>query len=319
MSYALVPPPIDNSVFAYMVDDNELEEKLEKINLYVREKAFDAYNASEVWKEMNIDYFPNDIRTYSLTVNSADKSMGATSPNGEYDEEEEVVISALPKAGYQFDHWNDGSKDNPRTIKVTGNLTYTAYFAPATPKYKYTLAVSASNPLEGAAIGGGVFESGAQATLAAVANTGYHFTQWADDNTDNPRIVTVVADATYIANFAQDPVAPTLYELNIAPENAAQGWTTEGCAYESGAQVMIYAHPAEGYQFEQWSDSNKDNPRFLTMTEEVNLTAKFVEKTTTGVSAANSSDTSAQKIVRDGQVYVLRGDKLYTLQGQEVK
>lgn len=307
-SYVVNPPSIESSVFS--VSD------LTAIYLNVREKALSAYKAANIWKEMNIDYFANDIRTYSLTVISADKSMGTTSPNGEFDEEEVVLISALPKAGYQFDHWSDGSKENPHAVTINGNLTFTAYFTLLTPQYTLT---TTANPLEGMAVGGGTFESGVQVTLVAVANAGYHFTQWHDGNTDNPRIVTVSADAMYFANFAQDPVAPTLYELSVSSESPAKGWTTDGCAYEHGAQVMIYAHPVAGFEFSRWSDGNTDNPRFITITGEVNLTAQFVVQTTTNISAANISVAPAYKIIRDGQVYIERNGKVYTATGAEVK
>lgn len=35
--------------------------------------------------------------------------------------------------------------------------------------------------------------------------------------------------------------------------------------------------------------------------------------------ASNKSDSSTQKILRDGKIHILRGEKIYTLQGQEVK
>ena len=37
------------------------------------------------------------------------------------------------------------------------------------------------------------------------------------------------------------------------------------------------------------------------------------------VTCDKSNTNSVHKLVRDGQVYILRGDKTYTLQGQEVK
>ncbi|MBR1515176.1 MAG: leucine-rich repeat domain-containing protein [Paludibacteraceae bacterium] len=382
--YAVNPPFIDNTVFTDYSD-------LMSIDLNVREKAMDAYSAANIWKNMHLGIVANDPREFSLTVLSADNTQGTTTPSGSYDEDDEVVISALPKAGYQFDHWNDGSKDNPRTVKVTADLTYTAYFAAVAPTYTIT---ATANAIEGTAVGGGAFESGKQTTLVAVANTGYHFTQWSDGNkdnprmvtvaadasfvaqfekdavvqkytltttstnasqgtaygqgtyeadmqvaifavandgyhftqwhdgnTDNPRMVTVKADAMYFANFAQDPVAPTLYELNVSPEVAAEGWTTEGCAYELGAQVMIYAQPAEGYVFSRWSDGNVDNPRFITVTAAVDLTAHFAVKTSTGVGAvvADIDDPQVRKIMLDGHVYILRGDRLYSLQGQKIQ
>ena len=32
-----------------------------------------------------------------------------------------------------------------------------------------------------------------------------------------------------------------------------------------------------------------------------------------------SNPTQCTKVIRDGQIYILRGEKVYTLQGQEVK
>ena len=39
-----------------------------------------------------------------------------------------VTITAIPNEGYRFLTWNDGNTENPRTVTVTGNITYTAYF-----------------------------------------------------------------------------------------------------------------------------------------------------------------------------------------------
>lgn len=41
-----------------------------------------------------------------------------------------------------------------------------------------------------------------EAIIEAIANNGYHFVEWNDGNTDNPRTVTVTENATYIATFA---------------------------------------------------------------------------------------------------------------------
>ena len=69
---------------------------------------------------------------------------------------------------------------------------------------KYTVAVSAS-PTEGGTVsGGGQYTSGQQATLSAVANSGYKFSQWNDGNTSATRSVTVVNNASFIATFVKD-------------------------------------------------------------------------------------------------------------------
>jgi hypothetical protein len=36
---------------------------------------------------------------------------------------------------YYFDHWQDGVKTNPRTINLTQDATYTAYYRPGHPIY----------------------------------------------------------------------------------------------------------------------------------------------------------------------------------------
>ena len=72
---------------------------------------------------------------------------------------------------------------------------------PTTPKY--TITVTANNAAYGTVTGGGEYDSAATATLAATANEGYKFVNWDDGNTQNPRLVTVTANASYVANFAE--------------------------------------------------------------------------------------------------------------------
>lgn len=43
-----------------------------------------------------------------------------------------AVVQANPKTGYRFDHWSDGSTDNPYSYTVTGSGTLIAYFASTT-------------------------------------------------------------------------------------------------------------------------------------------------------------------------------------------
>ncbi len=66
----------------------------------------------------------------------------------------------------------------------------------------FTIKVNANDSSMGTVTGGGKYESGATATLEATANAGYKFVNWEDNSTNNPRLVTVTADAEYTANFA---------------------------------------------------------------------------------------------------------------------
>lgn len=70
------------------------------------------------------------ITQYTITVNSANNTMGTVSGGGTYPYRSAVTIMASPNNGYRFSHWQDNDTQNPRTIVVTGSATYTAYFEP---------------------------------------------------------------------------------------------------------------------------------------------------------------------------------------------
>ena len=68
----------------------------------------------------------------TLTVRSANESQGSVSGGGTFDEGSTQTVRATPKPGFAFDKWSDGSTQNPRTVKLTSDLTLTASFKAAT-------------------------------------------------------------------------------------------------------------------------------------------------------------------------------------------
>ena len=66
---------------------------------------------------------------------------------------------------------------------------------------EYTITVMSANTNRGTVTGGGTYPEGTVITIEAIANEGFEFASWSDENTDNPRQITVTADATYIASF----------------------------------------------------------------------------------------------------------------------
>lgn len=206
-SYAFSGCPI-NSITTYVVEPPYLESSvfsvkdLINIDLNVRSDAIDAYKSADVWKEMSIDVLPTDIRTYTLTVLSNDNTMGETDPSGEkkYDEDDEVTIKALPKGGYQFSKWNDGNKENPRIIKMVGDLSYTAIFETYNPTSgnAYQVNISGENCSMNIS---SQYPEGSVVTIEAVPDECLEFKQWSDGNKDNPRTITVTADGNYKAEF----------------------------------------------------------------------------------------------------------------------
>ena len=84
------------------------------------------------------------------------------------------------------------------------------------------------------------------------------------------------------------------------------------------ATLIIEADPRDGYHFAQWSDGNKDNPRTIQLTDHTYLTAEFAEGVS-GLEDVYINAVSPQKVVIDGQIYIIRNNQTYIVTGQEVK
>lgn len=112
-------------------------------------------------------------------------------------------VLATGNTGYHFSHWSDGSVENPRIdTAVLHDAAITAFFA--LNKYTLTYAAGSHGHIEGPAQQ--TINHGADGyEVRAVPSTGYHFAQWSDGSTDNPRIdYAVQADLSVTASFASD-------------------------------------------------------------------------------------------------------------------
>lgn len=249
-----------------------------------------------------------DVLQLLVTVLPSNDSHGVVTGGGWYNYGETTVLEATPATGYYFYCWQDGSKDNPRTVTVTEDITYTATFRP----YTFTVSATADDASRGEVTGSGTYGYGDIATLDAIAYTGYRFTHWSDGNTDNPRTIVLTQDTVLTAYFEEIPT----YAVSLSCD-AEQGTVSGSGTYREGEQVTISATPNEGYEFVQWSDSNTDNPRSWIVTEDVSLSAIFQPVTALPQTTAASQET--QKVVKDGQVLILRNGKAYDMLGQEIR
>ena len=132
------------------------------------------------------------------------------------------------------------------------------------------------------------------AQVEAKANVGYKFVRWSDGNTENPRKITVTEDMTLTAEFAIDQYQVTL-------KSNGNGSVTGSGTYDYGTKVTIEAIADKGYHFEKWSDGNTENPRTITVTEDIELSATF-ELDETPVE--NVQITSANVYSRNGILHV---------------
>ena len=185
---------------------------------------------------------PPSPTQYTLTVVSNNDAWGTVSGGGTYNQGATVTISATANSGYHFVQWNDGSTQNPRTVTVTANATYVATFEAngPNPPTQYTLTVLSNNDAYGTVSGGGTYNEGAVVTISAVANNGYHFVRWNDGSTQNPRTVTVTANATYVATFEANVGIDdaSLAQVNLYPNPATDKVTLSGLAQQARIDLI---------------------------------------------------------------------------------
>ena len=141
------------------------------------------------------EFAPN---SYAISTQSSNTERGTTSGDITTTYLDYVTISATANYGYHFSHWNDYNYDNPRQVQVTKDKTYIAYF----DKNTYYITKYYDNN-QGYVNGYSSGEYLDNITLTAEAHYGYHFVQWSDGNTDNPRHFILTQDTTFSAEFAQ--------------------------------------------------------------------------------------------------------------------
>jgi hypothetical protein len=182
------------------------------------------------------------------------------------------AVTAVPATGYHFVNWSDGVLTAARTdTNVTANKSVTANFAINT--YTLTYAAGANGSLTGTTPQTVNYNSSVTA-VTAVPATGYHFVNWSDASTSNPRTdANVTATKNVTANFAIDTFSVTY----TAGANGSISGTTPQTVNYNASGTAVTAVPAANYHFVNWSDGSTTNPRTDTgVTADRSVTANFV-------------------------------------------
>ena len=116
-------------------------------------------------------------------------------------------------------------------------------------------------------------DEGAILTVLATADVGYHFVQWEDGSSTNPRTLTASSDTTLTATFAEDSGSTTNKKTILL--YGADCQTPMSYEFAEGATINLIANPTEGYMFTQWSDGDTSNPRTITVTDNAEFHAEF--------------------------------------------
>jgi hypothetical protein len=271
-AYSYTPPTVASSSFG--------TEVYSSANVYTLCEAAEIYRNDNVWGQFT-NIHGDTTANYSITVQTENETMGSVTGAGTFTCEDEAILTATPNEGYRFLQWNDGNTDNPRTVVVTADSTFTAGF-----KVVYTVTVQSNNEAYGTVSGGGTYDEGSTATISATPYQGYRFVQWDDNNTDNPRTITVTDDITFTAIFEELPS----YTITVLSSNEAYGSVSGGGTYYEGSTATISATPYQGYRFVRWDDDNADNPRTIIVTDDVTFTAIFEELPSYTITVLSSNE-----------------------------
>ena len=120
------------------------------------------------------------------------------------------------------------------------------------------------------------------------------------------RISSLLSLLVLILSCSKDSVTPTpeptpKYVLVIA---ASEGGavSTSGGTFDKGTKVTVTATPDGEYLFDSWSDGSTENPRDITVTSNLDLTANFVKKKYSLSISTSGEGTVTEEVLVQGSV-----------------
>jgi uncharacterized protein (TIGR02145 family)/uncharacterized repeat protein (TIGR02543 family) len=218
---------------------------------------------------------------YTLTLVANPTEGGSVSGGGVYNLGDAVQLGAVANTGWEFVNWTD----NDGIVSAAANFTYTmpATDVTLTANFEmidYTLTLVA-NPTEGGSVsGGGFYNLGDAVQLGALANTGWEFVNW----TDNDGIVSAAANFTYTMPAADVTLTANFemidYTLTLVANPTEGGSVSGGGDYNLGDAVQLGAVANTGWEFVNWTDNNgivsaAANFTYTMPATDVTLTANF--------------------------------------------
>ena len=199
--------------------------------------------------------------TYTVTVSNDGNGTGAATPSTAA-AGTTIILTATPNKGYHFKEWqvisgNVTIKDNKFTMP-DGNVEVKAIFeedAPPVPT-EFTITVktdgngtASASPAKAAA--------GAEITLSAAPDKGYHLKEWQVESPaglviTNNKFTMPDTNVAIKAIFEEDaPPAPTEFTITVKTDGNGTASASHAKAVV-GTEIRLTATPKEGYHFKEW-------------------------------------------------------------------
>ena len=217
-----------------------------------------------------------------------------------------VWLKAIPNEGYRFVRWSNGALGQTLSFVITQDTTFTAEF-----EFGKTCTVFVEKIGQGMVLGAGTHNYGDQVTLKAIPADSYRFAKWSDGVVDNPRSFVITQDTTFTVEFVTNTCEVIINENEY-------GSTTGAGVYNYGDEVTLVATPYDGYYFVKWSNGITDNPYIFLITDNVTLSAEFDKTSSVENTDSKSQQSDTHKLLRDGQLIIVRDGVEYNAMGQEM-
>ena len=259
--------------------------------------------------EILANFILEDVNTYAITVTANPEEGGTVTGAGTYAEEEVVTLSAVANTGYDFINWTlDNevvSEEANLTITVLEAADYVANFE------LQSIEITVIEGEGGTVTGAGIYTYGDEVTVEATPAEGYRFVNFTCGDmvvTDNPYTFTATEALTIEANFELIPE----YTVNVTIDPEDAGTVTGAGTFAEGTEVTLTATAGEEYLFEGWYENgepiNASNPYIFNLTEDRELTAKFVNKyftltTTVDPEEGGAIHISVDPLQEEGEQY----------------
>ena len=232
-----------------------------------------------------------NINQYEVTVEADPTAGGQVSGGGIFDFGTEITITAVVEEGYDFAGWRENgqlvSNDLSYSFVVEDDRDLVARFNIKT----YLVSLQITPQGSGVVSGGGTFNHGATANVAAAIYAGYRFVAWEENDevvsTSNPYSFTVTSGRSLLARLES-----TAKTLVLAVNGLGTTYPPPGTyTHQLNGNVSVAAVANSGWHFVRWEIGDEvitEANLQLTMSEDISATAFFLESVSTGDLAEES-------------------------------
>ena len=228
--------------------------------------------------------------TYTVTVSNDGNGTGAAIPSTAA-AGTTIILTAMPKEGYHFKEWQVISggvtiKNNKFTMP-DNNVEVKAIFEEDTPPAPTEHAVTVTSGGNGTASASPAKAvAGAEITLSAAPDKGYHLKEWQVESPaglviTNNKFTMPDTNVAIKAIFEEDaPPAPTEFTITVKTDGNGTASASHAKAVV-GTEITLTAKPNKGYHFKEWEVISGGvtikNNKFIMPSANVEVKAIFEE------------------------------------------